>query len=70
MSAINLTKIDKFVVALVIVLVIMSGLVIYTFRTVFSTALTAFEIDQSGMSDEMAVKTELLDKTYKFVTEK
>ena len=70
MSTINLTKIDKFVVVLVAVLIMMAGLIIYTFRTVFSSAFAAFEINQKSLTTDTTVKTELLDRTFKFVTEK
>jgi hypothetical protein len=71
MLAINWEKIDKFYITLVIVLMIMAALVIFTFRGVFSSFLTAFELSTEELgSKDLKVDTVKLDEAYDSVYKK
>ncbi len=70
MSAINLEKIDKFYLGLTAILILMSILVIFTFRGVFSMFLKANEIDQNSFGPAVIVNKAKLEEAYNFVYKK
>ncbi|OGM25128.1 hypothetical protein A2962_02390 [Candidatus Woesebacteria bacterium RIFCSPLOWO2_01_FULL_39_61] len=67
MSSIDWGKLDKFYLVLTLVLVLMSVLVIMSFRTVFSSYITAYEIDQSALESGSKINKDKLDEAYSWV---
>jgi len=70
MPTVNLEKVDKFYVGLALILVLMSTLLVFTFRGVFAMFLNANEFDQNAISLGITVKKEKLDEAYNFVFKK
>ena len=67
MSMINWAKLDKFYLVLTLILICMSALVIMVFRTVFSSYITAYEIDQSALEAGLKINKEGLEEAYNWV---
>ena len=63
-------KVDKFYIALVIVLAVMAAVVIFAFKGVFSAYITAYEIDQRSLDVELSVNKEKLNEAHKWVFER
>ena len=70
MLPIDLGKIDKFLYVLIFTLVLLSILVIFAFKSVFSAYLTAYEIDQENVGSNLKINKEKLDEVHKWVFEK
>ena len=70
MQNISLQKIDRFYLALIITLIVMSGLVIFAFRGVFSAYLTAYELSESDLESDLIVKTKELDEAHSWAFQK
>lgn len=66
----NLAKLDKFYIALTIVLVLMAALVVFTFRTIFSAYNSASEFSQKNLSSDLAIDKEELEKADSWVKNK
>lgn len=70
MLTINWGKIDKFYILFVGVMVLMAAMVIYAFKGIFSSFLTAYEVGQAGSTLLVKVDKEELDSVYGYVFEK
>lgn len=70
MLATNLEKIDKFLVTLVVILILMAVLLIFTFRGIFSSFLSAYEISDSEVSTEYKIDKDKLNEAYDWVYQK
>jgi hypothetical protein len=70
MEKTGIQKIDKFYLALILTLILMSGLVIFTFRGVFSAYLTAYELSESDLQSDLNVRTKELDEAYDWALQK
>lgn len=66
----DLQKIDKFYLALILTLIVMSGLVIFSFRGVFAAYLTAYEFSQKDLESDISVDEKSLDEAYTWVFNK
>lgn len=66
----SLEKIDKFYLGLTIILILMSVLLVFTFRGVFSMFLNASEFDRNSVGLGVTVKSGRLDEAYNFVFKK
>lgn len=62
-------KIDRFYPLLLFVLILLAVLVVYTFRGIFSTMISAYEVDQGLQGAKIRVNNENLDKASKIITE-
>lgn len=70
MLILNWAKIDKFYIVLGLVLVLMAALLIMAFRAVFSSYITAYDIDQASIQSELKINKEEVDQAYKWVFSK
>lgn len=66
----SLVKVDKFYIALTIILALMAGLVIFTFRTIFSAYNTASELSQRDAATGLVINREELEKASNWVENK
>ena len=60
-------QIDKFYWTYFGIMAILSVVVIFTFKTIFSSMITAFEIDNYDLTSELRVDKESLNASYDFV---
>jgi cell division protein FtsL len=67
MSAKTLEKIDKFYIVLAVVLLFMALMIIMSFKGVFSAFLTAYDLDQQAIGQEVRLNSEELDEVYTWV---
>lgn len=67
MLSIDWGKLDKFYLVLTLILILMSVLVIMSFRTVFSSYITAYEIDQSALESGLKINKSNLEEVYNWV---
>ena len=70
MNKTSTQKIDKFYLALILTLIVMSALVIFAFRGVFSAYLTAYEFSQEELQSELNIDTKNLDEAYNWAFNK
>jgi len=70
MFTINWGKIDKFYILFVVVMVLMAAMVIYAFKGMFSSFITAYEIGQDSTKLHVKVDKEKLDSAYNFAFDK
>lgn len=63
-------KIDKFYFVLGGVMLLMAVLVIFTFRTIFSSYINAYEVDQAAINAGLKVDEEKLNEAYNWVKNK
>ncbi len=63
-------KIDRFFPLTAVVLVIMAVLLIFTFRSIFSTLTTAYEVDIKIPDSELRIDKDRLNQAHKAVYEK
>ena len=70
MLTINWDKIDKFYLVFLLVMVGLSVMVIFTFKTVFSSIIASNESGQVDLSSELKVDKDKLDEAYSFAFEK
>ena len=70
MKSINLKEVDKFYLALTVVLIILSVIIIFSFRSVFSLFLTAYELDPNTLPQSVRVNKENLNKAIDLVFNK
>ena len=70
MLAINWEKIDKFYIVLAIVLIAMAVILIFAVKGIFSSYLTAYEIDYSSISSELRIDKDKLDEAYRWIFER
>lgn len=70
MLVMNLEKIDKFYIVLALILVSMAVLLIFAIKGIFSSYLTAYEIDYSTISSELRIDKDKLDEAYTWVYER
>lgn len=70
MSTINWGKIDKFIIVLGVIMVLLAAMVIYAFRGIFSSFITAYEVGRDDSVLTVRVNKEKLDKVYGYVFEK
>lgn len=63
-------KIDRFFPILAVVLAIMAVLLIFTFRSIFSTLTTAHEVDLKIPDSELRIDKDRLNEAHKVVYEK
>ena len=70
MLAIDWSKIDKFYVVFAAVMVVMSVVVIVTFKTVFSSIISGTETGDVDVAKELQVNKKQLDNVYEFVLNK
>lgn len=66
----NLEKVDKFYLVLLVVLVLMALLMIISFKGIFSAFNSAYELDQSSFAKELKIDKEKLNEAYSWVTKK
>jgi hypothetical protein len=66
----NWEKIDKFYIVLSFVLVVMSVLVIFSFRGIFAALLTAYELDQSQLTAKAQIDTSALEEAGGWITQR
>ncbi|OGM18267.1 hypothetical protein A2686_03635 [Candidatus Woesebacteria bacterium RIFCSPHIGHO2_01_FULL_38_10] len=67
MLKIDWVRIDKFYLILAFVLSLLSVLLIFSFRGVFSAFLSAYEIDQKNLETDLKLEKEKLDKAHEWV---
>jgi hypothetical protein len=71
MLIVDWEKLDKFYITLIVVLIIMACLVIFTFRGVFSSVLTAYELGPEELSNtELKVDTVKIDEAYNYINKR
>jgi hypothetical protein len=66
MLTISWERLDKFYIALIVILALLAILVIVTFRGLFSAYLTAYEINQQDLDAGVRVDKEKLEEAYTF----
>lgn len=66
MSETNLQRIDRYYIALTVILVLMAVLLIFSFKGVFSAFLTAGSFDQESVGGQVRVNQSNLDEAYKW----
>jgi hypothetical protein len=65
----SLEKIDKFFVVWILALISLGGLMLFTFRTVFTSFVTAYEVEnEKGV--QVKIDKESLNGAYEFVFER
>jgi hypothetical protein len=67
MLTIDWTKIDKFYIVLIFVLILLATMLIFTFRSVFSAYNTAYEIDPGVVGVPFKVDEEKFNEAYEWV---
>lgn len=66
----SLQKIDKYYLALLLVLILMATLIVFSFRGIFSAFLTASSFDPSEVGGQLRVDREKLDEAYSWAFSK
>ena len=67
MLSIDWAKLDKFYIVLIATLILLSLLVVFAFRSVFSAYNVAYEVSQSSLNSELKINKEKLDEVYNWV---
>lgn len=62
MLTINWPKIDKFYIAFVVIMILLTGLIIFSFKTVFSAFITAYDVEVENVDAELRVDEVRLNK--------
>ena len=71
MLKVNWNSIDKFYyIALPIVLVVLAGILIVSFRTIFSSYNESYNIDEGSLGKELEIDKVKLNEAYEWVFEK
>ena len=65
---INLARIDKFYIALIVTLVFLLVMVVFTLRTIFTSYMLAFETTDT--QTQLKINTATLDEAYEFAFNK
>ena len=63
-------KIDKYYPLLIFVLIVLAGLTIYTFRSVFSAIFSAYEVETKIPDSELIIDKDKLDEAESLIFEK
>ena len=66
MLTINWAKIDKFYILFVVIMVLLAAMVIYSFKGIFSSFITVYEIGRNSSNVHVKVDKEELDSAYDF----
>lgn len=66
----NLAKIDKFYIFFLAIMSLLAVMLVFTFKTLFSSFIIAYEVDQTEKAKETRIDKERLDKAYQFAFEK
>ncbi len=67
MLSIDWAKVDKFYLVLIATLVLLSLLVVFAFKSVFSAYNTAYEVTQGNLNTELKINKDKLDEVYNWV---
>jgi hypothetical protein len=67
---INWSKIDKFYLSFVIVLILLSILLIVTFKSIFSAYINAYEVNPEDIATKTRVDNKALDEAYDWIINK
>lgn len=67
MLSIDWAKLDKFYIVLIATLILLSLLVVFAFRSVFSAYNVAYEVSQSSLNSELKINKDKLDEVYNWV---
>ncbi len=70
MSPTNRVKIDKFYFAFFVIMVVLTGVVIMTFKTIFSSMIVAFNVENYDLNAELKIDKDRLNTTYDIVYNK
>lgn len=63
-------KIDKFAFVILATFFVLAGVVVLTFKTVFSSIIVSYEITDSDFNSELRINYPEMEEAYKFVFEK
>jgi len=63
-------KIDKFLIVFVVVMVVLAGMVIFTFRSIFSASNTAYDLNPSTLDADLKINKDKLNEAYTWAFEK
>lgn len=65
----SLAKIDKFFIVWILIFVLLGGMTLFTFRTIFTAFVTAYEIEE-GVSTQVEIKTQDLQEAHDFALDR
>lgn len=66
----NWAKIDKFYIVLFVILAAMAAVVIFTGRSIFTSFITAYEVEPDALSTKLRIDTGKLNDAYSWVNNK
>ncbi len=67
---INWAKIDKFYLVFILIMVVMGAVVIFTLKTLFSSVISAYDINSSSAGSNLTVDKDKLNEAYDYVLPK
>jgi hypothetical protein len=66
----NWAKIDKFYIILFVILAAMAAVVIFAGRSIFTSFITAYEVEPDTLSTKLRIDTDKLDEATSWVNNK
>lgn len=70
MLTINWKKVDKFYLTFILIMIVLSVLVVFTFKNIFSAFIVSNEIDQRDVNADLKIDKTKLDEAYNSVFNK